>query len=348
MRALVMTEVGKIGVVEKPIPTPGPREVLVKTTVGLLCTSDVHTVGGAIPVPDGRTLGHEAVGVVEKVGSGVTALKPGDRVATAATTPDWTCTDCQRGYPQQCGGTLGAYKFTVQIDGNMAEYFVVPDGEANLAVIPDDITDEVAVYVTDMLTTGLAGVENAELRFGDSVAIFAQGPVGLSATLAARASGAGLIIAVESRPERQDLARRFGADHVVDFTKGDAVTQILELTDGEGVDAAIEAYGYPQTFADALRATKAGGRISNIGYHGTAPELPFEALGFGMNDKKIVFGVCPGGKDRVTRLLRMVKEGRIDPSPMTTHEFTFGEVEKAFEMMSNKTDDIVKPLIRFS
>lgn len=209
------------------------------------------------------------------------------------------------------------------------------------------MSDAVAVYVTDMLSTGLVGVENAELRFGDSVAIFAQGPVGLSATLTARSSGAGLIIAVESRPERQELARGFGADHVVDFTQGDSVEQIMEFTGDQGVDAAIEAYGYPKTFEDALRVTKAGGRISNIGYHSAAPALPFEALGFGMNDKKIVFGVCPGGKDRIGRLLRMVQGGRIDPTPMTSHEFAFDEVVTAFEMMSSKSDKIVKPLVRF-
>lgn len=348
MKAFVMSEVGRTAIVDKPIPETGPRDVLVKTTIGLLCTSDLHTVGGGIPVPDGRTLGHEAVGVVEKVGSDVNGLTPGDRVAVAATTPDWSSIDSQRGFPQQCGGPLGAYKFTVQMDGNMAEYFIVPDGAANLAKIPDGVPDEVAVYVTDMISTGLMGVENADLSFGASVAIFAQGPVGLSATLAARAAGAGTIIAVESRPERQEMAKKFGADHIVDFAKGDVVEQIMEITEGAGVDAAIEALGFPQTFEDALRVAKAGGRVSNIGYHGKSPELPFEAIGFGMNDKRITFGVCPGGKERLGRMLRMLEGGRIDPTPMTTHTFDFADVVEAFDMMKNKTDNIIKPLIRVS
>lgn len=249
MRAFVMTEPGSTAIVEKPIPKPGPNDVLVRTTVGLLCTPDVHTVRGAMVVPNGRTLGHESVGVVAEVGSNVTRLQAGQRVATAAATPCWR-SDCQRGYSSQCGGPLGAYKFTVQMDGNMAEYFIVPNGEANLAVIPDELSDDAAVYSTVMLSTGFIGAEHAYLRFGDTVAIFAQGPVGLAATLAARSLGAGTIIAVESRPERQALSRRFGADHIVDFTQGDTVQQILELTGGKGVEHRLSR-GEPEPAAVA-------------------------------------------------------------------------------------------------
>ena len=350
MRALVFKEIGKTAVMEKPIPEPGPEEAVVRTTAALICTSDVHTVKGALPVPADRTLGHESVGVVHQLGSAVTGFTEGQRVAVNAVTPCYKCSYCQRGFTSQCGGPLGGYKYTAQIDGNMAEYFIVPAAQANLAAIPDDLTDEQAVYACDMLSTGFMGAEHAYLQFGETVAVFAQGPVGLCATMGAHLLGAGQIIAVESRPERQQLAKRFGADVIVDFTQGDPVEQIMDLTGGQGVDAAIEAFGFPQTFEACVRVTKAGGRVSNIGYHGENPsplQLPLDAMGLGMNDKAIHTGLCPGGSERMTRLFRLMQSERIDPTPMTTHRFPFDDVERAFDMMSSKQDGIIKPLITF-
>ena len=350
MRALVIKEIGVVEVVEKPIPEPGPEEAVVRTTAALICTSDVHTVKGALPVPFGRTLGHESVGVIHSLGSAVTGFQEGQRVAVNAVTPCYRCSYCQRGYTSQCGGPLGGYKYTVQTDGNMAEYFVVPAAAANLAPIPEDLADESAVYACDMLSTGFMGAEHAYLQFGDTVAIFAQGPVGLSATIGANLLGAGRIFAVESRPERQELARRFGADEIIDFSNGDPVEQIMDLTGGAGVDAAIEAFGFPQTFEACVRVTKAGGRVSNIGYHGENPnplQLPLDAFGLGMNDKAIHTGLCPGGSERMERIFRLLRSGRVDPTPMTTHTFGFDDVEKAFTLMTSKEDNIIKPLITF-
>ena len=351
MRAFVIAGLNKTALVEKPIPVPGPEEAVVRTTAALICTSDVHTVRGAIPVPAGRTLGHESVGVVHSLGSAVQGFRVGERVAVGAITPCFRCDYCQRGFTSQCQGMLGGYKYTTQIDGNMAEYFVVPAAAANLTRIPDSIPDEKAVYVCDMLSTGFVGVEHAYLQLGETVAVFAQGPVGLASTIGCRLVGAGYIIAVEGIPRRQDLARRFGADAVVDPGEGDPVEQILALTDGKGVDAAIEAYGFPQTFEAAVRCTKPGGRISNIGYHGENPAplpIPLVPFGMGMSDKSINTGLCPGGSERLGRLLRLMQTGRVDPTPMTTHEFRFDEIETAFAMMTAKSDGIIKPLIRFS
>src|SRR5262249_19102270 len=154
-----------------------------------------------------------------------------------------------------------------------------------------------------------------------------------------RLLGAGLIIAVEGKPDRQRLARGFGADLVVDPAERDVVTQILELTDGEGVDAAIEAFGFPETFEAAIRVTKPGGRTSNIGYHGENPNplpIPLEPFGMGMSDKKILTALCPGGSERLGRLFRLMRTGRVDPTPMTTHEFHFADVEQAFHLMETK------------
>jgi threonine dehydrogenase-like Zn-dependent dehydrogenase len=169
--------------------------------------------------------------------------------------------------------------------------------------------------------------------------------------MGAHLMGAGRIIAVESKPERQALARRFGADDIVDFTQGDPVEQVMDLTGGEGVDAAIEAFGFPQTFEACVRVTKAGGRVSNIGYHGENPaplQLPLDAFGLGMNDKAIHTGLCPGGSERMARLFRLLLSGRIDPTPMTTHTFAFDDIAQAFDLMASKKDGIIKPLITFA
>ncbi|MBV9819742.1 MAG: NAD(P)-dependent alcohol dehydrogenase [Solirubrobacterales bacterium] len=350
MKSFVFDGLNKVAVVDREVPRPGPNDAVVKTTAALICTSDIHTVRGALPVEHGRALGHEAVGVVHELGSAVEGFEVGQRVLSAATTPCLQCHPCQRGYTSQCQGALGAYKFTVQRDGNMAEYFLVNDAVGNLTAIPDDVADEQAVYAPDMLTTGFAGAEHAELEIGDTVVVFAQGAVGLCATMGCKLRGAGLIITVESIPRRQELSRRFGADIVVDHTAGDTVGQIMELTGGEGVDAAIEAFGFPQTWEAALYVTKPGGRVSNIGYHGEVAEplkVPLDAFGLGMADKQIWGGLCPGGSERMHRLLRLLQSGKIDPTPMTTHEFGFHEIEKAFRMMENKEDGMIKPLIRF-
>ena len=350
MRALVFLGIDRVGIIEKPIPEPGPRDAVIRTTASLVCTSDVHTVKGVIEIPEERGLGHESVGVVHRVGADVSLFEEGDRVAVNAITPCGRCDNCQRGYTSQCGGALGGYKFTGQKDGNMAEYFHVNDADFNLVRIPESISDEEALYTTDMLSTGFAGAENADIPIGGTVAVFAQGPVGLSATIGARLLGAGTLITVESKPNRVALSKTFGADEVVDPTAGDAVGRILDLTNGEGVDSAIESLGMPETFENCIRATKPGGTISNIGYHGEGgPTLtiPLADFGFGMSDQRIRTALCPGGRERMTRLLRLIENGKVDPTPMTTHRFPFDEVEKAFQMMVTKEDDIIKPLITY-
>jgi threonine dehydrogenase-like Zn-dependent dehydrogenase len=232
----------------------------------------------------------------------------------------------------------------------MAQYFLVNNAQANLALIPESLSDHQALYATDMLSTGFLAAEQAELELGDTVAIFAQGAVGLSATIGCRLRGAGLIIAVESVPARQELARHFGADVIVDYTQEDPVERILELTDGQGVDAAIEALGAPGTWDATFRVTKPGGRISNVGYHGETHEplkIPLEPFGYGMSDKKIYGGLNRGGSDRLQRIFRLMEYGKVDPTPMTTHQFNFDEIERAFWMMASREEGIIKPLIHF-
>jgi threonine dehydrogenase-like Zn-dependent dehydrogenase len=349
MKAFVMKRIGEVGVMEKPIPEPGPNDAVVRTTAALICTSDTHTVAGAIGERKDVTLGHEAVGVIHRLGSAVRGFKEGDRVAVNAVTPCFQCENCLRGYTSQCEQMLGGYKFTNAKDGNLAEYFHVNNAQGNLAPIPGGIPDEKAVYCADMLSTGFMGAEHANIPIGGSVAVFAQGPVGLMATVGARLLGAGLVIGVENVPRRQELARRFGADEIVDFSKQDAVAAIQALTGGLGVDSAIEALGSEQTLMNCVRATRPGGTISNVGYHGHGDYVRIPRLdwGLGMGDKTIRTGLCPGGAERMKRLLRLLLSGRVDPTPLTTHRFNFGEIEKAFRMMQAKEDDMIKPLITF-
>ncbi|WP_276302237.1 NAD(P)-dependent alcohol dehydrogenase [Halorussus lipolyticus] len=353
MQAFVMNGIGETGFAEKDRPEPGPNDAILKPTKALICTSDVHTVHGAIGEREDLTLGHEAVGVVDEVGSEVEEFAEGDRVAVGAITPDWGSEAAQDGHSSQSGGALGGWKFANEKDGAFAEYVHVNDADANLAHIPEGVEDEEAVYVCDMLSTGFTAAENAEIPMGGTVAVFAQGPVGLMATKGAELQGAGRIIAVESVPERQELARKYGADEVVNFEEVDPVEKILELTadegDPAGVDAAIEALGREETLADCVAVTKPGGTISNVGYYGEGETvgIPREAWGVGMAEKDIVTDLCPGGRVRLRRLLRLIDAGRVDPTPMTTHEFDFEDIDEAFELMASKEDGVIKPLVTF-
>ncbi len=349
MKSFVMKRVGEVDFTVKPIPQAGPNDAVIKTTHALVCTSDVHTVGGAVGERENLTLGHEAVGIVHEVGSEVKNFKPGDQVAINAITPCYKCTNCLRGYTSQCTEMLGGWKFANVKDGNFAEYFHVNDAKANLALIPDGVPPEAAVYACDMMSTGFMGAEHANIPIGGVAVVAAQGPVGLMATAGCKLLGAGLIIAVESVPKRQELAKTYGADVVIDFTKVDPVEEIMNLTGGDGADSAIEALGAQPTFEMCVKATRPGGTISVVGYFGEGEnvKIPRAEWGVGMSDKTIRTGLCPGGKERMERLMRLIKNNRVDPTLMTTHEFDFDQVDRAFELMKTKEDGIIKPLIRF-
>jgi threonine dehydrogenase-like Zn-dependent dehydrogenase len=349
MKAFVMEGIGRVAVVDKPIPEPGPNDAIIRTTAALICTSDSHTVRGAIGDRHGLTLGHESVGVIDRLGSAVDGFRVGERVAVNAITPCYVCENCLRGFPSQCTEALGGWKFANIKDGAMAEYFHVNQAMANLTPIPDAVPDEKAVYACDMMSTGFMAAEHAAIPLGGTVAVFAAGPVGLMAIQGAKLLGAAQIIAVEGVPRRQALARSFGADEIVDVTQGDPVPRLLELTGGKGVDSAIEALGAEETFINCVRATRPGGTISNVGYHGEGDyvRIPRRDWGVGMSDKTIRTGLCPGGRERMARLLRFLATDRLDPTSMTTHRFPFSEIETAFGVMDRKEDGIIKPLIRF-
>jgi threonine dehydrogenase-like Zn-dependent dehydrogenase len=289
------------------------------------------------------------VGLVHAVGSEVKLFKPGDHVVVGAITPDWGDLASQAGHSSQSGGALGGWKFANVKDGVFAEYFHVNEADANMAMIPQDVAEESAVYCSDMMSTGFMAAENGDIPIGGTVAVFALGPIGLMAVAGAKLRGAGLVIGVDSVLERQELARSYGADVIVDFTKQDAVARIMELTGGQGADCAVEALGTELSFQNAVRVTKPGGTISNAGYHGKGDfvGIPRLAWGVGMAEKTIRTGLCPGGRLRMERLLRILQSRRMDPTRLTTHTFAFDQLERAFQIMDKKLDGVIKPLITF-
>jgi threonine dehydrogenase-like Zn-dependent dehydrogenase len=265
MTAVAFLGDGRLGIVERPKPVPGPGQAVIRVTTTTICGTDVHIVKGEYPVRRGLVLGHEPVGVIDALGDGLDAeYRVGQRVVVGAITPCGQCFYCLNGVHAQCGGPLGGWRFGNTIDGAWADYLLVPDAKANLAVVPDGLTDEQVVLVPDIFSTGLSGAESAEIKVGDAVAIFAQGPIGLCATLGAKLRGAALIVAIDSVPARLDMARRFGADVVVNHLEQDPVAAIKRLTGGRGVDAAIEALGRQETFENALRSIRPGGTLSSL------------------------------------------------------------------------------------
>ena len=353
MRAAVFVEPGRIVLDDKPIPDVGPLDALVKITTTTICGTDIHILKGEYPVKRGLTVGHEPVGVVEKLGTAVVGFTEGQRVIAGAITPSGHSAACLSGcFSQDGAGTkhgfraIGGWKFGNTIDGCQADYVLVPDAMANLAVVPDGLTDEQVLMCPDIMSTGFSGAENGDIRIGDAVAVFAQGPIGLCATAGAKLRGATTIIAVESLPARRDISLRLGAHHVIDFRAADPVDEILRLTDGRGVDVAIEALGTQSTFESALRVLRPGGTLSSLGVYSGDLTIPLGPFGAGLADVKIVTTLCPGGKERMRRLMSVVAAGSVDLRSLVTHRFTLEKIEDAYELFGHQRDGVLKVAIR--
>lgn len=346
MKALVFRGKNEIGIESMPIPKPGPGEAVIRVTLTTICGTDVHIVKGEYPVKAGLIIGHEPVGVVHELGIGVTGYKVGDRVLVGAITPCGQCFECLRGDLSQCGGPIGGWRFGNTINGSQAEYLLVPNAQANLAKIPDDLKDEQVVLLADIASTGISAAESAEVQIGDSVAVFAQGPIGLCATAGAKLKGASMIIGVESDPFRAQMARRMGADVVLNHERVDVVAEIKRLTDGRGVDVAIEALGTQSTFENALRVIRAGGTLSSLGVYSGKLSIPLEPFAAGLGNHKIITTLCPGGKERMTRLMELVRHGRLDLRPLLTHTFPLARIAEAYELFGERRDNVIKVAIK--
>lgn len=353
MKAAVFVEPGRIVLEDKPIPNVGPLDALIRVTTTTICGTDVHILKGEYPVARGLTVGHEPVGYIEKLGSAVKGYREGQRVIAGAITPSGHSMACLCGCLSQDGASakhgfkaMGGWKFGNTIDGAQAEYILVPDAMTNLAVVPTVLTDEEVLMCPDIMSTGFSAAERGNVRIGDTVAIFAQGPIGLCATAGARQRGATTIIAVEAIKERQEMARRLGADEIVDFSRTDPVAEIMRITDGRGVDVAIEALGKQATFEAALRVLRPGGTLSSLGVYSSDLRIPLDAFCAGLADHTIVTSLCPGGKERMTRLMSVVSSGRVDLSGLVTHRFSLDNIEAAYELFSQQRDGVLKIAIK--
>ena len=352
MKAAIFVEPNRIVLDDKPIPEVGPLDALLRITTTTICGTDVHILKGEYPVARGLTIGHEPVGVIEKIGSAVTGYREGQRVIAGAITPSGWSNACLCGQHSQDGaGTehgfkaIGGWKFGNTIDGCQAEYVLVPDAMVNLAPVPDGLSDEQVLMCPDIMSTGFSGAENGKVRIGDTVAVFAQGPIGLCAVAGAKLSGASLIIGVDMLPARLEMSRKLGADHVVDPSQGDVVEQIMQLTQGRGVDVAIEALGTQQTFEAALRVLRPGGTLSSLGVYSSDLTIPLDAFAAGLGDHRIVTGLCPGGKERMRRLMSVIASGRVDLGAMVTHRYKLDDIEAAYEQFSHQRDGVLKVAI---
>jgi alcohol dehydrogenase len=348
MKALVFRGPNEIGLEERPIPTAGPGEAVIRVTMTTICGTDIHIVKGEYPVRPHMVIGHEAVGVIHEIGVGVTGYEVGDRVLVGAITPCGQCNYCLGGTLSQCGGILGGWKLGNTQDGVQAEYALIPHAQANLARIPETLKDEQVILLADIASTGFSASESADVKLGDSVAVFAEGPIGLCATLGAKLRGAGMIIAVDSNPTRLRQAIKMGADHAVNISQTDPVEEILRLTVRRGVDVAIEALGKQETFENALLVLRPGGTLSSLGVYSGKLTIPEEAFAAGIGDHKIVTTLCPGGKERMRRLMELVAHHRVDLAPLLTHRFTLDEIQQAYSLFSEQRDGVLKVAIEVS
>jgi alcohol dehydrogenase len=350
MKANVFRGKGKFGIEEAERPRAGAGEAVIRVTLTTICGTDLHIVRGEYPVDVGRIIGHEPVGVIEELGAGVTGYAIGDRVLVGAITPCGQCHACLSGHLSQCGHgegyeALGGWRLGNTIHGTQAEYARIPNAQANLAKIPAELKDEEVVLLADIASTGISGAESGGVRIGDAVVVFAQGPIGLCATVGAKLMGAALIIGVDGDETRLRFARKMGADVVLDYRNQDVVAEIKRLTGG-GVDVAIEALGTPQTFENALRCLRPGGTLSSLGVYSGKLELPYEAFAAGLGDHRVVTTLCPGGKERMRRLMELVRTKRIDLTPLLTHSYALENIGEAYALFGDRREGVIKVAVR--
>ena len=315
-----------------------PTDIVVRIDTTTICGTDLHILKGDVPaVTDGRVLGHEAVGTVVEVGSAVSALAVDDRVIVPAITSCGRCANCKRAMPSHCLATGGiGWIFGHLIDGTQAEYTRVPYAETSVHKVPDGVSDQQVLFLTDILPTGYeVGVRNGGVRPGDVVVVVGAGPVGLAAIQTAGLAGAARVIAVDLADSRLEHARRFGADHVLNGSAEDLEAQIAALTTAElGADVAIEAVGVPQTFDLCTRVVRPGGVVANIGVHGAPTTLHLEELW--IKNITITTGLVDG--TTVPMLLQLVQSGKVAGELFGTHEFRLNDIMSAYETFANAAE----------
>lgn len=332
MKALVFHGAGRRAWEEKPRPlVREATDAVVRITTSTICGTDLHILKGDVPtVTDGRVLGHEGVGVIEDLGDGVSNFKKGDRVLISCITSCGKCDYCRKGMYSHC--RHGGWILGNTIDGTQAEYVRIPYADTSLYRLPDDADEEAIVMLSDILPTGLeCGVLNGQVKPGDTVAIVGTGPVGLAALLTAQFYSPSEIIAIDLDDNRLEVARTFGATRIVNSSDGAAVDTVMRLTNGAGVDVAIEAVGVPATFDLCQSIVTAGGRIANVGVHGTSVELRLQTLW----SHNITLTTRLVDTVTTPMLLKVVQSGRLQPQKLVTHRFRLSEVMQAYDAFAN-------------
>ena len=347
IKGLAMLKIGEIGWIEKEAPKCGPLDALVKPLAVAPCSSDIHTVWeGALGDRHNMILGHEAVGEVVEVGSMVKVFKPGDRVIVPAITPDWMTVEAQAGFAMHSGGMLSGWKFSNFKDGVFGELFHVNEADANLATLPDSIPVAEASMIADMVPTGFHAAELADVKLGDRL-LYRYRPCRADGGCS-NLMGASHILAVGSRPDCANAARGYGATDIINYKNGDIVEQVLEKTDGKGVDKVCIAGGDVHTMEQAVKMVKPGGKIGNVNYLGSGDYVfvPRVDWGCGMSHKFIHCGLMPGGRMRMEKLTSLVEVGKLNLSPLLTHRFKgFDKMEEALLLMKEKPRDLIKPVV---
>jgi alcohol dehydrogenase len=332
MKALVYHGPGKKSWEEKPKPTISkPTDAIVKILKTTICGTDLHIMKGDLPeVADGRIIGHEGVGIVEEVGSAVSNFKKGDHVIISCITSCGKCEYCKRGMYSHCsdGGWILGYL----IDGTQAEYVRIPYADNSLYPIPAGADEEALVMLSDILPTGFeCGVLNGQVKPGDTVAIVGAGPVGMAALLTSQFYTPSEIIVIDMDENRLEVAKTFGATQVINGSKVNAVDEVMKLTNGKGVDVAIEAVGVPSTFEICESIVDAGGHIANIGVHGKSVELHMETLW----SKNITITTRLVDTVTTPMLYKTVQSKKIQPKKLITHHFRLDQVVEAYDTFGN-------------
>lgn len=346
MKALSFVGVNQKEVVEKEKPQLlKGTDAVVKVIKTTICGTDLHILKGDTPeVPIGLTLGHEGIGIVEEVGSEVSNFKVGDKVLISCVTSCGKCHYCKKGLYAHCED--GGWILGHLIEGTQAEYVRIPHADNSLYHAPKGISDDGLVMLSDILPTGFEiGVLSGKVEPGCSVAIVGAGPVGMSALLTAQFYSPGKIIMVDLDDNRLETSKSFGATDTVNSKNAEeAITRILELTDGIGVDVAIEAVGYPQTFDICQKVISPGGRIANVGVHGKSVELHLEDLWI----KNINISTGLVSTNTTPMLLKTVESGKISPEELVTHHFSFDDILEAYNTFEHSSKEkALKVIIDF-
>jgi alcohol dehydrogenase len=335
MKALVYLGPGKKAVEERPKPViDAATDAIVRISKTTICGTDLHILKGDVATcQPGRILGHEGTGVIDEVGSGVTTFKPGERVLISCISACGKCGYCRKQMYSHC--VSGGWILGNKIDGTQAEFVRIPHADTSLYRIPDGADEEALVMLSDILPTGFeCGVLNGKVEPGSTVAIVGSGPVGLAALLTARFYSPAEIIMVDLDDNRLETAKRFGATAVINSADGNAVTAILKLTSGRGVDTAIEAVGIPATFELCEAIIAPGGTIANVGVHGVKVDLHLENLW----DRNITITTRLVDTVSTPMLLETLRSRRLDPKLLITHRFTFEQILDAYETFAHAAD----------